>query len=255
MNVLTYVPLAPRTPRIYARTIASIFKARWPSSMPIIFGREDEPKESKYANIVKKHNEARALCLRGGYDGLMLVENDMILPEDTFEKLCRPDFDVMYGLYVGRHGWQKWLAFFYITDHGGVSFSDDKERALDAWGKVKVTQGVGMGCTFINRHVLEKIEFRYDPHELVADDWLFSLDCIKHGFSQAHDFSVVCGHMKPRGEILWPDITSEGLYTIEYPDTTEIVPVTPDKPYTFEVKGFTTEVIHGSKSNRESTPG
>ena len=49
----------------------------------------------------------------GGFDALLLVENDMILPPDALLKMAAVDADVVYGLYVNRHGWRKWLAYTY----------------------------------------------------------------------------------------------------------------------------------------------
>lgn len=244
MNVLCYVPVAPKTPRIYARTIQSIFRAKINNTIPIVFGREDYPTTGKYQNICDKHNEARRLCLEAGFDGVLFIENDMIVPENVFQ-IIRPDLDVVYGLYVSRHGLLKWLAYTHLGEEGGLSLSQDPERARSSWGSVIETKGVGMGCTYISRSVLERIEFRCDPSERVADDWLFSLDCQAAGIRQFHDLGVVCGHMKPDGQVIWPDIDSEGLYKIEYPAIANPVQVTPDQPFQLEVKGFTTEVIHG----------
>ena len=247
MKILTYVPLAPTTPRIYARTIQSLFRMRWDHPMPVVFGREDCPSESKYRNIVSKHEDARRMTLDGGYDALFLVENDMILPEDALEKLSAVDTDVAYGLYVNRHGWHKWLCYTYVDAYGGTSLSEDMERARRAWGQPFESRGVGMGCTLIHRHVLEALPFRYDETEAVSDDWLFSLDCIERGFRQTHHLGVACGHIsKPQNpRILWPDPGAHDGVSVEFFDASQLQTVTPGETIAIPVSGFHTESVWG----------
>jgi hypothetical protein len=217
MKILAYCPLAPKTPKIYGRSLTSIFRLEWDRPLPMVFGREDNPRTTHYWNLADKHNEARRMALEGGFDALFFVESDMILPPHALRKLAKLDTDVAYGLYCNRHGWRQWLAFTYIDRTGSVSLSRDKEKARAYWGKPIDTMGAGMGCTLIHRRVLEEIEFRVPPKGDVADDWLFSLGCIEKGFRQTHHLGVVCGHISPRG-ILWPDPGAEGLVRLEFED-------------------------------------
>lgn len=239
-RVLIYCPIAPKTPKVYARTITSLFRMEWPHYAPIVFGRNDNP-ATKYSDITAKHNEARSMALAGGFDALLLVENDMILPPDALLKMAAVDADVVYGLYVNRHGWRKWLAYTYLDSLGGVSLSDDKERARAAWGRVVPTVGVGMGCTLIRRNVLEAIKFVTPANERLADDWQFSLDCQAHGFRQAHDMSVHCGHIVPgNAHILWPDIGNDDLFRVEWFNDSQLVPT--QTPVSINVGMGVTEV-------------
>lgn len=218
-RILCYIPMAPKRPKLYARTIQSAMNVIWDAPIDYVFGREDNPVEMPYDNICKKYNQGRKLALEGGYDALWTVEADMIIPPIALERLTRIDADVAYGLYVSRHGSQRWLAFSHIGETVGISISDDRINAKAAWGQVIETQGVGLGCTLIWRHVLEAIEFRH-PGAETANDWFFSLDCQKHGFVQKHDLGVVCGHIvgPPSPKILWPDPEAERLYRIEFFD-------------------------------------
>jgi hypothetical protein len=222
MKVLLYVPLNPTTPRIYARTITSIFTLHWPHPLEIVFGKEDmaahPDKKAAYQNLTDKYNRARRMTLDGGYDALFTVECDMIIPPLTLERLSRIDADVAYGLYVSRHGQNRWLAYDHVGEHfTGASYSDIPDVARSSWGKVVETKGVGMGCTFIHRHVLEQIEFRC-PRAMAANDWYFSLDLQSAGLIQKHDLGVVCGHIQgaPSPKIYWP--APDGKYSIEFFD-------------------------------------
>jgi len=209
--------MAPKRPKLYARTVQSVMNVIWDVPIEYVFAREDTPTEMPYDNICKKYNQARSIFLAGDYDALWTVESDVIVPPITLERLTRVDTDVAYGLYVSRHGNHRWLAFTHIGEMIGISISDDAINARAAWGQVIETQGVGLGCTLIWRRVLEKIEFRH-PSSEVANDWFFALDCQANGFSQKHDLGVVCGHIvpPPSPKILWPDPESPRLHSIEF---------------------------------------
>lgn len=223
VKVLLYCPLNPATPRVYARTVQSIFTLDWPWPIDIVFGRQDAIKEGQngYDNLTEKHNHARQMVLDCDYDALFLVEADMILPEDALKRLAAIDTDVAYGLYCSRHGSRQWLAFDKIEKHTGKSIDRNRKYCVDNWGRVVDTKGVGMGCTFIWQRVLHKLTFRRDGP--CADDWYFSLDCIEQGFRQRHDLGVVCGHILNQGtnSILWPAINQpDFMYEIERPEQT-----------------------------------
>jgi len=225
MNVLIYCPLNPKQPRIFARSLQSILTLDWPHPAETIFGRDDNPKpgQAGYDNLLEKHNRARELALAGGYDALLLVEADMILPGDALARLSLVDADVAYGLYCSRHGRYQWLAFSELSEHTGVSIDRNRRFCVDSWGKVIPTAGVGMGCTLIRRNVLEAVPFR--RYGSCADDWYFSLDCQVHGFTQAHDLGVVCGHILNEGapKIIWPTISDpDFLYEYEFFETADL---------------------------------
>lgn len=177
--------------------------------MDIHYGRGDliaNPSwTEKNDNITYKYNTARKMALDGGYDALFTVEADMILPPLALERMTRIEADVVYGLYVSRHGKHPWLAFSRVTPEirGSKSFDEYPDLMQAAWGRAVETVGVGMGCTLIWRHVLEAIPFR-NTDELIANDWYFSLDLQAGGYMQKHDCGVVCGHIEG-DRVYWPD--------------------------------------------------
>lgn len=209
MRVLTYVPLNPATPRLHPLTAASIESLEWPA-MPIVYGRNDSA-TNHYADLCVKHNQARDMVLYGGYDALLLVEADMVLPPDALRKLAALDVPVAYSLYVRRYPPYEWLALTRLTptDHEFVSDDPDYARRWFGDGTQAVeTCGVGMGCTLIQRDVLERLSFR--QLRGMADDWAFALDCATYGIPQFTHTGVVCGHIA--GDVvLWPDVDAPGL--------------------------------------------
>ena len=229
MRVLAYVPLAPQTPKIYSRTLLGLFRMNWPHPIDYVFGRQDHKplhKEAAYNEITDKFNRARDIALNGDYDAMLTVESDVILPPLALERMSRVDADVVYGLYVSRHGNHQWLAASRLDERTADYLSDDLEFCRQAWGEVVDTVGVGMGCTLIHRPVLERIRFRR-REGLLANDWYFALDCQTTGFKQAHDLGVVCGHMEahPSPRIYWPNPEELMGYSIEYLGDEDVRPV------------------------------
>lgn len=204
--ILVYVPLSPVEPRIFPETLQSLFAMKWRGHLDVVFGWNETPGSwHKYDDLCEKHNRARRLALLGGYDGILFVENDMIIPTNTLEVLDEVNTDVVYGLYVGRHKPHVWLSFFVMEGTVGGSCSSNLELMQSVWGDPVLTKGAGLGCTLVRRNVLEAIEFRTHPTHEVADDWMFSLDCEAKGFTQAHHFGIVCGHITQESTVLWPD--------------------------------------------------
>jgi len=179
----------------------------------------DTTKKHPFYNITRKFQEARRLVLDAGYDALMIIETDVIVPSDALRSLVAVDADVAYGLYIHAHGWPTWNACSALEDSGVVPFSMFPDQAREAWGKVVEVAGVGASCVLIHRNVLEEIDFRmeYRPDFIRSCDWFFAEDCTAKGFVQKCDTRVICGHIQtdliPR--ILWPDINAKGFYRSE----------------------------------------
>lgn len=225
-KVLLFCPLNPaedhkgnRVPQIFGRTNQSIFRQDYPK-IDLWFSKGDNPffDNNGRHNIAHNYNKARQFVLDNGYDALMTVEADMILPSDALTKLLATGADVAYGLYCFK-ATSTWSAFTELDMDHGRSLRKDEEKAKEAWGKVIPVAGVGHGCTVIRRNVLEKIAFRTDetrPH--VHNDWCFAYDCQQEGFSQVCDLSVVCGHIstKPSPRVIWPDPDMPRLYRNDF---------------------------------------
>jgi hypothetical protein len=224
-KVLIYCPLTPKTPGVHQRTLESIFNLEWDGKADIVFGKHDRylPRRrniSNYENernhdIANKYNQARELTLSSGYDAMMTVEADMILPPNALERLAKANTDIAYGLYVSRHGKYPWLTMTNVTEQvrGSKGMGETWQERESMWGKVIDTAGVGLGCTLIRGEVLEVIPFRVKD-EWIANDWYFAIDAREKGFVQAHDCGVVCGHIDGY-RTLWPDIANGYLVTDE----------------------------------------
>lgn len=216
MKLLVFCPINPNYPRLWGRTVQSIFRLEWEGAIDWHFVAGDNPHDEPYENVTHNYERARQRALEGGYDALLCVESDMIIPPDALSLLLSCESDVAYGLYVWRHGRRKWSAYTELGDRHGVSLSDDPARAAAEWGQVVDVEGVGLGCTLIRRDVLRAVPFRMGDNKRVSCDWYFALDAKAAGFSQRAHLGAVCGHQtyKPWPSIIWPTNTGR-LYAVE----------------------------------------
>lgn len=166
--------------------------------------------------IAAQYNEARQLTLDGGYDALLTVECDMLPPPNAIRRLRNTGADIAYGLYILRRPPWEWNAYSVMQGMAAWPLSRVEERAKKEWGEVIDVDGIGLGCTLIQRTVLEQIRFRADGL-LHSDgnrsycDWYLGQDARDAGLTQRCDTSVLCGHIHPTSEdgrpvptVLWP---------------------------------------------------
>lgn len=156
-------------------------------------------------NVVAQYQQARQQMLAGGFDGLLTVEHDMILPDHAIETLWHSPGDVVYGVYMLRHGTMALNAWRYENRKGlGMSLSlypgELAQMRKRGWGEVC---GVGWGCTLMRRQVLERIDFHQNEAS-DAGDLAFAFDCVRAGVRQVARFDVPCGHVMPDGTVLMP---------------------------------------------------
>jgi hypothetical protein len=208
---MIFTPLYPWPPFIHDRTMSSIVGMRWGHQLEIVLGKHDakrwpRPDEAN-RSITEKYETARKMALALGLDAILTVEADMVVPEIALARMWEVEADVVYGLYVSRHGKHPWLALRRIAGrderYRADSLSNHPEVCLASWGRVIETEGVGMGCTLIRKTALETIPFRC-PDTSVANDWHFALDVKAAGLRQVHDLGTVCGHITRDG-VLWPE--------------------------------------------------
>jgi hypothetical protein len=159
------------------------------------------------ANVLAQYQAGRAMCLEGGYDALLTVEHDMVIPDDALQKLWDANKPVTYAIYVMRHGPPRlsaWVNSGFVQVSKAIDrHPDELARALEA--QVYPVSGVGFGCTLIRREILERFEFHKNNDETEpCPDVPFAKDLIAAGVQQYAHFGVACGHVLATGDVLWP---------------------------------------------------
>lgn len=212
MRVLVVTPVhrpVGQRAALYPRPLATIFNQTWPGQLDHYLPSGGDGDRGNN-NVTRKFADARCVFLEGDWDAMLCAESDMLLPGDALQRLADTGADIAYGLYVFRHR-VMWSAATRLEERGMTTLDSDPDRARSVFGSVIPVAGVGMGCTLIRRHVLERLAFR--NWRGVAQDWALAVDAQAAGFSQVCDTGVVCGHltMTPSPRVLWPDIDAPKL--------------------------------------------
>lgn len=198
---MTHVLLVCPHNRLEPGTIQAIFTQSYTGSIDHAFTRHN-PEAIPGLNIIAAYQRLAAQFLAGPYSDLFIVENDILPPPDALDKLLAAGGDINYGCYTFRRGTPVVNVMRTQTTDPMTGDSRAWRKAFTAGAVVECT-GLGFGCTLIKRHVLEQIPLRSAGGGGDADTCL-ALDAAKAGMTQRADLSVVCGHIKPDGETLWP---------------------------------------------------
>ena len=152
--------------------------------------------------VCEKYRDARQMALDGGYDALLTVEHDMVIPPHAVQSLWRTQAQVVYGAYMLRHGTHVVNLFRYENTHAvGMSMSlyPMQLRAAKRRKAVRVS-GAGFGCTLFLKEALMRCPFQI--FEDNPPDMAFAGDCVRANVLQVGRFDVACLHIDERGDAL-----------------------------------------------------
>lgn len=144
---------------------------------------------------------ARRMALDEGFDYLMSIESDIMVPPVILQWLIarmKPVVTVMYFIGDQKNG-QKVPCVAVPEFHEDVGVWGSRLLKVDELGQfvnnglVQVHTG-GMGGCLIRRDVLEKITFYYDPRYKGHSDIYFFNDCFKNRIPVFVDTDIWCDH-------------------------------------------------------------
>ena len=135
------------------------------------------------------------------YDFVLHVDSDIILPNDTLEKLISYDKDVVSGVYVQRNENNTPEIFLDNPHTGGL---DHAVLAALPHGLVQVG-GCGFGCVLVKGEVYKTLEYPHflykpaiDHKNTISEDTYFCQKARANGFEVWADTSLMCDHIGQR---------------------------------------------------------
>lgn len=166
------------------------------------------PYRHGHLNILHQYQQARKITLEGGYSHLLSIEHDMLPPPSTLDLMLQAGAQVVYGVYLLRHGSKVLNAWRKVnSSYVGMSLDLFPDELAQARAQVVAeVSGVGLGCTMISREVLQRFDFHPAETNINSSvpDVAFATDCLRAGIKQVAHFGIICGHIEPSGNILWP---------------------------------------------------
>jgi hypothetical protein len=210
VNILLFVPQT-RIIQASLNSIAALDTAGHTITVHCEYGEERPPAE-RWADVTRKYQIGRQMALDGGYDAMLCIEDDQIVPPDALRKLVACDADIAYGLTVTRREPHLWAATIVCGPNDGdyESYDMRPDAMRAAWGRVVPVIGCGLYCTLIRRHVLEALPFELRGSRCC--DFYHAYDAYRAGYTQLCDTTITCGHVMEDGRVVYPDVDSRFRY-------------------------------------------
>lgn len=145
-------------------------------------------------NLIVEH------ALEIGYDYILWIDSDMIIPKNTLIQLLSHDKDIVSGVYAykllptqgqGRNAVAKRYKKDAKDTYEDISLSEIRESE-----RLMEIDGVGFGCVLTKVDVFKNIKkpwFRYTPN--MGEDIYFCRKAQKAGYKVYLDTSIRCGHI------------------------------------------------------------
>lgn len=144
--------------------------------------------------------------LRRGFDYVLMVDSDVVLPQDALVHLMEHGEPLVLGWYAhqGSFAPPKGAGKTCLCKPSSYhdQFTGEELKALRDAGKWKVPiRGGGMGCALIRRDALERTQFPWfrfvvydDRSGVLSEDLYFCSQLRNVGIQPYGDARVECGH-------------------------------------------------------------
>lgn len=161
-------------------------------------------------------NRIAADALNANYDRVLMVDNDIELPQDALRNLLEHDVPLVMGWYLNRYSRGEGRCTTLYKDGDGWQMYEATElRALSDRGETLVrVKGGGLGCALIHPDLFRMLPFPWfewtdearselrvqsvyecrDAFSSGGEDINFCNLATNHGFALYADPRVSCGH-------------------------------------------------------------
>ncbi len=104
MDVMVFCPVY----RLEPETVQALCALRWDDPLTVVWQRDNpaqtgDERADGWANHLHQYQRGYETFMAGRFDAMLVIESDIIPPEDTLERLAALPCDVAYGAYVFRH--------------------------------------------------------------------------------------------------------------------------------------------------------
>jgi len=170
-----------------------------------LYGTENVFHTERGANsreaLARSQNVARKIAEVDGYDYLMSIESDILVPSNIVQKLLGRAKDVITALYhIGDRSVGQRVPCITLPEY---------HEELGAWGSrllkpgefqeyqnngLKLVHAGGFGCCLISRKIFTKFKFYFDPRVKGHSDIFFFQDCFVNKIPVYVDTNIFCEH-------------------------------------------------------------
>ena len=193
------------------------FKAIWDMDKPCDCGFEFV----RGYDCATARNRIAQTALDGGYDFVLMVDNDVTPPRDALVNLLSHNVDACLGFYAHRNAdnrpsgrtcicrMKDGNGAFYFNYPLESEYTVEEMRQMRGSGEHLVRiHGGGMGCALIRVRLFDEIDYpwfdwvNYDDEArgMLSEDLFFCERCKRNKVAMYTDTRVACGHLFRRIE-------------------------------------------------------
>jgi len=122
----------------------------------------------------------RQYALDNGYDYIMMIETDIIVPVDIIQRLLNKNKDIIGGVYeVGVKGSTdapRRICIQQPYQDNLLEFVEVEEGYKMLGQGIQQVGGMGLGCVLIKKNIFKEFPFKYTDRYSMHTDSIFYLD-------------------------------------------------------------------------------
>lgn len=149
-------------------------------------------------DCAKARNAIARKALDGGFDYVLMVDSDIVLPVHALEYLMEYPADIVFGIYSRKKKPEETEVF----KPGTFDFSDRfTVEELRTAGKARIAvKGAGFGCALVRTQIFNELQYpwfnflSYQDNTFLSEDLYFCM-MAEQNYSMQVDTRVWCGHI------------------------------------------------------------
>lgn len=149
-------------------------------------------------DCAKARNDIVRKALAGGFDYVLMVDSDIIVPPETLEYMLENPVDVCFGVYRRKKHPEETELFKPGTFDFRNRYTVEELDEMEA-NRV-IVKGGGFGCALIRTQIFENLEYpwfsyvSYENDTYLSEDLYFCFAC-EGIYKMQADTRVKCGHI------------------------------------------------------------
>jgi hypothetical protein len=141
-------------------------------------------------NIIAKYAQ------ENGFDYIMWVDSDMILPKNTLVRLLSHDKDIVSGVYSYKVLGNKEVVAKRFQDETREEYDNLTIKEIKESSGLIEVDGFGFGCVLTKTSMFDKIPYPWFIYtQEMGEDIFFCRKAQNEGYKLWLDTDVICGHI------------------------------------------------------------
>lgn len=148
-------------------------------------------------DCAKARNDIVRKALDGAFDYVLMVDSDIVVPEDALINMLEIPAPIVFGVYPRKNKPGETELFRRGTWSFEIRYTMDELNAMDK-DRVKI-KGSGFGCALINTRVFKELAYpwfkfvSYENNTYLSEDLYFCM--MAENYDLQADLRVKCGHI------------------------------------------------------------